>query len=42
MERDGLLVLFGHLVNVSAWIYFTIMFNLAGSGISHLWERFGW
>jgi hypothetical protein len=42
MERDGLLVLFGHLVNVSAWIYFGIMFNLAGSGVAHLWEQLGW
>jgi len=42
MERDGLLVLFGHMVNIAAWVYFGIMFTLAGSGISHLWDKFGW
>ncbi len=42
MERDGLLVLFGHMVNIGAWIYFAIMFTLAGSGISHLWDKYGW
>ena len=41
MERDGLLVLFGYLVNLAAWIYFGIMFVLAGHGVSQLWERFG-
>ncbi|MEP6670513.1 MAG: exopolysaccharide biosynthesis protein [Chthoniobacter sp.] len=42
MERDGLLVLIGHVVNIGAWVYFGIMFTLAGSGISHLWDKFGW
>ena len=42
MERDGLLVLFGHIVNIAAWIYFAIMFRLAGHGISKLWEHFDW
>lgn len=42
MERDGLLVLFGHMVNISAWIYFALMFTLAGSGLAHLWEKLGW
>jgi len=42
MERDGLLVLFGHMVNITAWIYFCLMFTLAGSGVAHLWEKFGW
>jgi len=42
MERDGLLVLFGHVANIGAWIYFATMFTLAGSGVSRLWEQFGW
>jgi len=42
MERDGLLVLFGHLLNITGWIYFGVMFKFAGHGISKLWEHFGW
>lgn len=42
MERDGLLVLFGHMVNITAWIYFGLMFAVAGSGVAHLWDKFGW
>jgi hypothetical protein len=42
MERDGLLVLCGHVVNISAWVYFGVMFTLAGSGLAHLWEKLGW
>lgn len=42
MERDGLLVLFGHMVNISAWVYFVLMFSLAGSGVAHLWQKLGW
>lgn len=41
-ERDGLLVLIGHCINVAAWIYFSVMFVAAGHGIHLLWERFGW
>ena len=41
-ERDGLLVLIGHCINVAAWIYFSVMFAAAGHGIHLLWERFGW
>lgn len=41
IERDGLLVLIGHCVNVAAWIYFIFMFSVAGHGIHLLWERFG-
>jgi hypothetical protein len=41
MERDGLLVLFGHFLNVAGWIYFVVMFTLAGHGVTRLWERFG-
>ena len=42
MERDGLLVLMGHMANIGAWVYFGLMFTLAGSGVAQLWERFGW
>ena len=42
IERDGLLVLIGHCVNVVAWIYFTVMFAAAGHGINKLWQHFGW
>lgn len=42
MERDGLLVLFGYVVNIGSWIYFGIMFHLAGSGVAHLWDKYGW
>ena len=42
IERDGLLVLIGHFVNVAAWIYFSVMFTAAGKGITHLWQHFGW
>ncbi len=42
MERDGLLVLFGYMLNISAWVYFGLMFTLAGSGMAHLWQKLGW
>jgi len=41
-ERDGLLVLIGHVINIAAWVYFSVMFAAAGHGIHLLWERFGW
>ncbi len=41
MERDGLLVLVGHFLNAAGWIYFAVMFTLAGHGLAQLWERFG-
>ena len=41
-ERDGLLVLIGHCVNIAAWIYFSVMFVAAGHGIHLLWEHYGW
>jgi hypothetical protein len=40
-ERDGLLVLFGHIMNVAAWVYFIIMFVVAGDGLRYLVHRFG-
>ncbi len=42
IERDGLLVLLGHCVNVAAWIYFSVMLAAAGHGLSRLWQHFGW
>ena len=41
IERDGLLVLIGHCVNIIAWIYFGVMFTFAGHGINRLWDYFG-
>jgi hypothetical protein len=41
IERDGLLVLIGHCVNIAAWIYFSVMFAAAGHGVHKLWEHFG-
>lgn len=41
IERDGLLVLIGHVTNIAAWIYFGVMFAAYGHGIHLLWERFG-
>ena len=42
IERDGLLVLIGHCVNIAAWIYFSVMFAAAGHGIHVLWQHYGW
>lgn len=33
MERDGLAVLFGYVVNIAAWIYFVAMFAAAGKSV---------
>ena len=41
MERDGLLVLFGHLMNVAAWLYFIAMFIIAGDGLRRMMQFFG-
>ncbi len=40
MERDGLLVLAGYLVNIGGWIYFAFMFFAAGEGMQSLWHYF--
>lgn len=40
IERDGLLVLIGHFMNIAAWIYVSISSVVAGRGIHLLWERF--
>lgn len=42
IERDGLLVLIGHFVNIMAWGYFAFMFAAAGHGINRLWQHYGW
>lgn len=33
IERDGVFVLAGYFVNIIAWVYFGVMFALAGKGI---------
>lgn len=33
MERDGLVVLIGYVVNIAAWIYFVVMFAAAGKSV---------
>jgi hypothetical protein len=40
VERDGLLVLFGYLVNFLAWIYFGAMIYATDHGFSYLWHFF--
>ncbi len=42
VERDGLLVLLGYLVNVAAWIYFGFMFALLGGVIRSLLHYLGY
>jgi hypothetical protein len=42
VERDGLLVLFGHIANVGAWIYFIVMFVVVGDGLRYLAHYLGW
>ena len=41
VERDGLLVLLGYIINISSWIYFAVMFVLYGDGIRYLFHYFG-
>ncbi len=41
IERDGLLVLIGHLCNLAAWIYFAFMFAAVGGGVRRLLQYFG-
>lgn len=36
IERDGVFVLAGYFVNIAGWIYFGVMFALAGEGVRHL------
>ena len=41
MERDGLLVLFGYVANIAAWIYFAIMFSVLGLSFVKIFEMLG-
>ena len=41
IERDGLLVLFGHFVNIAAWIYFIIMGIIFGDALRYIFRYFG-
>ncbi len=41
IERDGLLVLMGHLANVAAWLYVAFMFFAIGGGVRHFSHYFG-
>ena len=41
MERDGLMVLAGYVINAAAWVYFIIMFVLAGDGLRWIWNWLG-
>jgi hypothetical protein len=44
-EQDGLMVLAGYVVNIAAWIYFFMMFALAGDGVQWVlanWEKWAW
>ena len=38
IERDGVFVLAGYIVNLIAWIYFACMFVVLGGGISYLYH----
>jgi hypothetical protein len=37
IERDGLFVLGGYLVNIAAWVYFAVMFGSLGLLLEKLW-----
>jgi hypothetical protein len=41
IERDGVFVLAGYLVNVCAWVYFSLMGAALGKGIGYLLHRVG-
>ena len=38
IERDGVFVLAGYIVNLIAWVYFAFMFAALGGGISYLYH----
>ena len=40
MERDGLVVLIGYVVNIAAWIYFVVMFAAAGKSVEWIIEYY--
>jgi hypothetical protein len=41
-ERDGLMVLAGYVVNIAAWIYFAMMFSVAGTGVKWIMDHGSW
>jgi hypothetical protein len=41
IERDGVFVLSGYVLNIAAWIYFGIMFAVVSDGARHLYHWFG-
>jgi len=41
IERDGVFVLAGYVVNIAAWVYFAFMFAALGGGIRYLYHFFG-
>jgi hypothetical protein len=41
IERDGVFVLSGYVVNLCAWLYFALMFGVIGEGLKHLLNRGG-
>lgn len=41
IERDGVFVVCGYVLNITAWIYFAVMFVLLGDGVRHLFRWFG-
>jgi hypothetical protein len=41
VERDGVFVLAGYIVNLAAWLYFALMFGVIGEGVRHLLHRAG-
>jgi hypothetical protein len=40
IERDGVFVLCGYFVNIAAWVYFGLMFTVAGKGIEMMIHHF--
>ena len=40
IERDGVFVLLGYVVNIGAWIYFGFMGAVLGKGIEYLFQYF--
>lgn len=40
IERDGVFVLLGYVVNVGAWVYFTLMAAALGKGVEYLFHFF--
>jgi hypothetical protein len=41
IERDGVFVVCGYILNIASWIYFGVMFAVLGGGIRHIFHWFG-